>query len=165
MTMNRTAWRGHENVAMTLVGLAIVIGAGCVSSGTYEAARREAEIAQRELQQQRFKLQATEKMQADRKKEMDEWVSKLGAVVEKLEEMTKNWSELQEELTRLKIARELERQRGQGKEGTISIVVEHTPTVSSPSADPSAQLQTEPGGSREQARDLLRQLQHYLEQQ
>ncbi|HXF94130.1 MAG TPA: hypothetical protein VNK46_15355 [Nitrospiraceae bacterium] len=165
MTMNRTAWRGHENVATALLGLAIVIGVGCVSSGTYEAARREAETAQRELQQQRFKLQATEKMHADRKKEMDEWVSKLGAAVEKLEEVTKNWSELQEELTRLRIARELERQRGQGKEGTISIVVEHGPAVSPPSADPSARLQTEPGESREQARDLLRQLQHYLEQQ
>ncbi|MEW6245692.1 MAG: hypothetical protein AB1555_03160 [Nitrospirota bacterium] len=162
--MNGTARGRYESAAMAVVGLAIVVGAGCVSSGTYEAVKREAETAQRELHQQRLKVQAIEKMHTERKKEMDEWVGKLGAAVEKLDGMTKNWSELQEELTRLRIARELERQRERDKEGKIGIVVENEPASLQPSADPSARFQTGPGESREQARDLLRQLQQFLEQ-
>jgi chromosome segregation ATPase len=151
---------------MAVVGLAILVGAGCVSSGTYEAvkSKREAETAQRELHQQRLKVQTIEKMHAERKKEMDEWVGKLGAAVEKLDGMTKNWSEVQEELTRLRIAREPERQRERDKEGKIGIVVENEPATPQPSADPSARFRTGSGESREQARDRLRQLQQFLEQ-
>jgi hypothetical protein len=92
---------------------------GCVSSGTYKAAKKEIQDLQHELQQERLKLQTIEKVFGERIKQMENLVSRLNSSVERYDGMAKNWSDLRNELTMLRVSRELERQKGGGGIGIV----------------------------------------------
>ncbi len=144
-------------------GLVAVAMFGCVSSGTYQEMKQAAEDAQRNLQRERQKVQAIEKAEVERKKQMEEWLAKLGGSVERLDGMTKSWNDLRVELRRLRIDRELERQAQSGKPGGIGLVIESQgsqpdPQASTPkpfvfSNDPKLRL-----------KDLLNQLQGVIQE-
>ena len=144
-------------------GLFAVTISGCVSSGTYQEMKQAAEDAQRNLQRERQKVQAIEKAEVERKKQMDEWMSKLGSAVERLDGTARTWSELRLELRRLRIDRELERQAHPGKPGGIGIVLESQGSQ----PDPQAPLPKPFAFSNDpklRLKDLLNQLQGVIEE-
>lgn len=118
-----------------LLSIAVILGLfslsipGCVSSSTYKAAKKEAEDLRHELQQERLKVVAVEKMHAQRIKQMEDLANRFGSSVQRLEEVAKNWGDLRNELIRLRINRELQRQRG---EGGIGIVLDND-SITAPS--------------------------------
>ena len=99
--MNTT--RGHPTlvVVATLAGVMILSSTGCVTSSKYEAMKTEAEQAQRDLRQERQKMLQVEKVHAERKKLVDEWLSKLGNEVKRLNIIATTCSELQMNLPTL----------------------------------------------------------------
>ena len=85
---------------------------GCVSSGTYELAQKEAQDLKRELQQERGKREAIEKTYGERIKQMENLATRLNISAERYDNITKSWSDLRNELTALRVNREMERQKG-----------------------------------------------------
>lgn len=162
--MNITRQTLNLVLAMAMVGAIAVSNAGCVSSSSYKAVKKEAEDAQRELRTERTKMAAVEKFHVDRKKQTDELVNKLGSAVDKLDSMTKNWGDLQHELNRLRIARELERQRVSDKPSGMSIVLESEPRVPELGQGKPLNLLVTPGESKQRIKELIQQLQGLAEQ-
>lgn len=144
-------------------GLFAVAMYGCVSSGTYQEMKQAAEDAQRNLQKERQKVQAIEKAEVERKKQMEEWLSKLGGAVERLDGMAKSWSELRVELRRLRIDRELERQAQSGKPGGIGIVIESQGSQPDPQA-PTPKPFVFSNDPKLRLKDLLNQLQGVIQE-
>jgi TolA-binding protein len=163
LTMMRSKWLRGTVLVCGAAGLFAVAMGGCVSSSTYLEMKQAAEDAQRNLQRERQKLQAIEKAELERKKQMEEWLAKLSGAVERLDGMTRSWNDLRVELRRLRIDRELERQAQPGKPGGIGIVIESQgtqpdPQVTTPkpfvfSDDPKLRL-----------KDLLNQLQGVIQE-
>ncbi len=104
---------------VVILGFCVLSVPGCVGSSTYQVAKKEAEDLRHELQQERLKIQAIEKMHTQRSKQMEDLASRLGSSVERLDSITKNWGDLRNELVRLRISRELERQKGGGRIGIV----------------------------------------------
>jgi hypothetical protein len=104
---------------LVLLGFAAGSVSGCVSSSTYEAVKKEAEALRHELQQERLKLGAIEKTYAERMKQMEHMISRLGSSAEQFDRIAKSWGELRMELMALRINRELERQKSGGGVGIV----------------------------------------------
>lgn len=104
---------------LVLLGFTFGSVSGCVSSSTYQAAKKEAETLQHELQQERVKLAAIEKTYAERMKQMENVASRLGSSAEQFDRIAKVWNDLRIELMALRINRELERQKGGGGVGIV----------------------------------------------
>ena len=85
---------------------------GCVSSGTYELAQKESQDLKRELLQERGKRDAIEKTYGERIKQMENLATRLNISAERYDNITKSWSDLRNELTALRVNREMERQKG-----------------------------------------------------
>jgi hypothetical protein len=66
-----------------------------------------------------LKLQAIEKTYGERMKQMESLVSRLSSSVEQYDGIAKNWSDLRNELTMLRVTRELERQKMGGGVGIV----------------------------------------------
>ena len=115
-TISRTVWLLSLLVVLGFVAVSI---SGCVSSSTYQAAKKETEALQHELQQERLKLGAIEKTYGERMKQMESLVSRLGSSLERFDGMAKSWGDLRMELMALRINRELERQKGGGGVGIV----------------------------------------------
>lgn len=113
------SWAGRLLWFLVIPGCFMMSVPGCVSSSTYEAAKKENQDLQHELQQERIKQQAIEKTFGDRLKQMENLVSRLSGSAERYEGMAKSWSDLRDELTILRVNRELERQRGGGGIGLV----------------------------------------------
>lgn len=144
----------------TVAGVVILSSTGCVSSSKYEAVKKQAEQTQRELQQERQKMLELEKVSAERRKLMDELISKLGFEVKRLNVIATSWGDLRDELTLLRISRELQR----GKPNSISLVIEGQ----SAAPEPAQSMESPPGAARSESKgllkDLVQQLQILLEQ-
>lgn len=117
--MNTTARRTRLLSVVAILGFCVLSAPGWVSSSTYQLAKKEAEDLRQELQQERLKVHAMEKMHTQRIKQLEDLTSRLGSSVERFDGMTKNWSDLRNELVRLRINRELERQTGGGRIGIV----------------------------------------------
>ena len=115
-TMSRIVWLLS---LLVLLGFAAGSVSGCVSSSTYQAAKKEAEAFKHELQQERLKLGAIEKTYAERMKQMETLASRLGSSAEQFDRIAKVWNDLRLELMALRINRELERQKGGGGIGIV----------------------------------------------
>jgi uncharacterized protein YlxW (UPF0749 family) len=85
---------------------------GCVSSSTYEAAKKEAQDLQHQLQQERLKREAIAVTFGDEMKQMQNLVTQLSSSVEQYNGIANNWNDLRDELVALRVNRELERQKG-----------------------------------------------------
>jgi len=114
--MSRAVWLLS---LLVLLGFAAVSVSGCVSSSTYQAAKKEAETLKHELEQERLKLGAIEKTYAERMKQMETLASRLGSSAEQFDRIAKVWNDLRIELMALRINRELERQKGGGGVGIV----------------------------------------------
>jgi len=132
----------------------ILSSTGCVSSSKYEAMKKEAEQTQRDLRQERQKMLEIEKVHAERKKLVDEWLSKLGHEVKRLNIIATTCSDLQNELTLLRISRELQR----GKSTGISLVIEGQPST----PEPGQSMESQPGAVQSQSKELLKDLSQQL---
>jgi hypothetical protein len=152
--MNTT--RGHPILVFvaTVAGVMILSSTGCVSSGKYEEMKKEAEQTQRDLRQERQKMLEVEKVHAERKKLVDEWLSKLGYEVKRLNVIATTCSDLQNELTLLRISRELQR----GKSTGISLVIEGQPST----LEPGQSMESQPGAVQSQSKELLKDLSQQL---
>jgi TolA-binding protein len=117
--MNRISRSTRLLSVAVILGFFLLSVPGCVSSSTYKAAKKEAEDLRHELQQERLKVVAVEKMHAQRIKQMEDLASRFGSSVQRLEDVAKNWSDLRSELVRLRINRELERQKAGGGIGIV----------------------------------------------
>lgn len=117
--MVTTSWTARLLSLLVISGFCAMSVFGCVSSSAYRAAKKEAEDLQRELQQERFKLHAIEKTYGERMKQMENLASRLSTSVERYDGIAKNWIELRNELTMLRVSRELERQKGGGGIGIV----------------------------------------------
>lgn len=162
--MNATRQTLNLVLVMTVVGVISVFSAGCVSSGSYQAVKKEAEDAQRELRTERMKMAAIEKFHADRKKQTDELVNRLGSAVDRLDSIARNWGDLGYEINRLRIARELERQRVPDKPSGMSIVLENEPRAPEPGQGKPLNLLVTPSESKQRIKELIQQLQGLVEQ-
>jgi hypothetical protein len=133
----------------TVAGVIILSNTGCVSSSKYEAVKREAEQTQRELQKERQKMLEVEQVHAERKKLVEEWLGKLGQEVKRLNIIATSCGDLQNELTLLRISRELHLG---GKPNSISIVIEAQPSAfeSAPS------VESQPGAAQSESKELLK---------
>jgi len=138
----------------TVAGVMILSSTGCVSSSKYEAVKKEMEQTQRDLQQERQKMVQVEKVHAERKKLVDEWLSKLGNEVKRLNVIATSCSDLQNELTLLRISRELQR----GKSTGISLVIEGQPST----PEPGQSMESQPGAVQSQSKELLKDLSQQL---
>ena len=85
---------------------------------------------------------------------MDEWLSKLGYEVKRLNIIATTCSDLQNELTLLRISRELQR----GKSTGISLVIEGQPST----PEPGQSRELQPGGRSESIQELLKDLSQQL---
>jgi hypothetical protein len=152
--MNTT--RGDPTLVFvaTVAGVMILSSTGCVSSSKYEEMKKEAEQTQRDLRQERQKMLEVEKVHAERKKLVDEWLSKLGHEVKRLNIIATTCSDLQNELTLLRIARELQR----GKSTGISLVIEGQPST----PEPGQSMESQPGAAQSQSKELLKDLSQQL---
>ena len=144
-------------------GLFAVAMSGCVSSSTYNEMKQAAEDAQRNLQRERQKVQAIEKAEIERKKQMEEWLARLSGTVERLDGMTRSWNDLRVELRRLRIDRELERQAQQGKPGGIGLVIESQGSQPDPQA-PTPKPFVFSNDPKLRLKDLLNQIQGVLQE-
>jgi hypothetical protein len=88
-------------------------------SSVYGAAIKENHGLQHELQQERIKQHAIEKPFGDPLKQMEYLVSRLNLSAEQNEGMAKSLGALRDELTILRVNRELDRQRGGGGIGLV----------------------------------------------
>lgn len=158
--MNTTRQGLGVLLGLTLTGFFLVSSSGCVSSGTYQLAQKEAEDAQRELKKERDKIAAIEKVQAERKKQMDEWLAKLGSVVDRMDVIAKTFGDLRNEVTRLRISRELER----GKASGISFALEGEPLLSQSKEEMQPKASVPSGDAKQRLKDLLQTLQGLMEQ-
>lgn len=154
-------WNRNSHVMPIVLMALTVLGInGCVSSGTYETAKKQAEDAQRELKRERDRMAAIERVQAERKKQVDELLVKLGGITDRLDGISKSFGDLRNEVTRLRISRELER-GGQssgisysleGETPLLQLKEEAHPKPISPAVD-----------SKQRMKDLLLNLQNLLE--
>ncbi len=154
-------WNRISHVMSVVLMALTVLGInGCVSSGTYEAAKKQAEDAQRELRRERDRMAAIERVQAERKKQVDELLVKLSGITDRLYGISKSFAELQNEVTRLRISRELEKS-GQssgisysleGETPLLQLKEEAHPKPISPAVE-----------SKQRMKDLLQNLQNLLE--
>lgn len=162
--MNTIGQTLNRAVVMTVIGVLFVFSAGCVSSSSYRAVKKEAEDAQRELRIERTKMAAIEKFHAERRKQTDELVNKLGLAVDKLDSTTRYWGELRHEIARLRIARELERAKVLDKPSSMSLVLETEPRA--PEARQGTPLNplVTPSESKQRIKELIQQLQGIVEQ-
>lgn len=158
--MNTIRRRLGVLLGLTLTGLFLVSHTGCVSSSTYQIAKKEAEVAQRELKKEQERIAAVEKVQAERKKQMDEWIVKLGGVVDRMDVISRTFGDLRTEVTRMRITRELER----GKTSGISFVLEGEPPVSQPREEMQPRASAPSSDSKQRLKELLHTLQGLLEQ-
>jgi septal ring factor EnvC (AmiA/AmiB activator) len=117
--MFTTSWTARLLSVLVIAGVFALPVLGCVSSGKYEAAKKEVQDLQHELQQERLKSQAIEKTYGERLKQMDSLVSRLNSSVERYDGIAKNWSDLRNELTMLRVSREMERMKGGSGIGII----------------------------------------------
>ena len=117
--MFTTSWTARLLSVLVIPGVVVLPVLGCVSSGKYEAVKKEVQDLQHELQQERLKSQAIEKTYGERMKQMDTLVSRLNSSVERYDGIAKNWSDLRNELTMLRVGREMERMKGGGGIGII----------------------------------------------
>ena len=117
--MFTTSWTARLLSVLVIAGFFALPVLGCVSSGKYEAAKKEVQDLQHELQQERLKSQAIEKTYGERLKQMDSLVSRLNSSVERYDGIAKNWSDLRNELTMLRVSREMERMKGGSGIGII----------------------------------------------
>jgi hypothetical protein len=117
--------------AARLLSITIIAGffsmsvTGCVSSGTYEGAKKEAQSLKRELAQERVKREAIEKTYAERRKLM--------------ENITESWSDLRNEITMLRVNHEWERQQGICGIGMVLEGDAPSTTAAKPYMDPTLQ--------------------------
>src|SRR5262245_58165967 len=107
---------------LVIPGLFAVPVLGCVSSSKYEAAKKEVQELQHELREERLRSQAIEKAYGERLKQMETLVSRLGSSVERYDGIAKSWNDLRNELTMLRVSREMERMKGGGS--GIGIILE-----------------------------------------
>src|SRR5262245_32137194 len=128
----------------TVAGGIILSSTGCVSSSKYEAMKREAEQTQRELQKERLKMLEVEKVHAERKKLVEEWLGRLEHEVKRLNIIATSWGDLQNELTLLRISRELQR----GKPNSISLVIEGQPLA----PEPPQSMESQPGAAHSESK-------------
>ena len=84
---------------------------GCVSSGTYELVKKEAEDLKHELTRERVKREAIEKTYDERTEQMENLTNRLNVSDRRYETITKSWNDLRNQLTFLLVNRELERQK------------------------------------------------------
>ena len=145
---------------IALSALTVLDTSGCVSSGAYQAVKKEAEDAQRELKWARERVAAIEKAHTDRKTPLDELIVKLGGVTDRLDGISKSFGDLRSEVTRLRIARELERG---GTASGISFAVDSEP----PLPQLKEEAQPKPGAPavepKQRIKDLLQNLHNLLE--
>jgi septal ring factor EnvC (AmiA/AmiB activator) len=113
------SWTARLLSVVIIPGLFAMPVLGCVRSSTYKAAKKEIQDLQHELQQERLKLQTIEKTYGERMKQMESLVSRLGSSVERYDGIAKNWSDLRNELTMLRVSREMERMKGGSGIGII----------------------------------------------
>jgi hypothetical protein len=114
--------------ALVISGFFAMPVLGCVSSSKYEASRKEVQDLQRELQQERLRAQGIEKTYGDRLKQMEALVTRLGSSVDRYDGIAKSWNDLRNELTMLRVSREMDRIKGGG--GGIGIILEgETPST------------------------------------
>jgi hypothetical protein len=85
---------------------------------------------------------------------VDEWLSKLGHEVKRLNIIATTCSDLQNELTLLRISRELQR----GKSTGISLVIEGQPST----PEPGQSMESQPGAAQSQSKELLKDLSQQL---
>lgn len=155
--------RKRFSLAMSVVLMALtVVGInGCVSSGTYQAAKKEAEDAQRELRRERERMAAIEKVQTERKKQMDDLLARLGGVTDRLDGISKSFGDLRNEVTRMRISRELEHS---GKSSGITFSVEGEPPLLQLRGDEPPKPSVPAVDPKQRMKDLLNNLHNLLEQ-
>lgn len=73
--MDTTARRTRLLSVVVSLGFCVLSAPGCVSSSTYQVAKKEAEDLRQELQQERLKVQAMEKMHTQRIKQLEDLTS------------------------------------------------------------------------------------------
>lgn len=127
--MFTTSWAPRLLPGVLIPGFFVMSVLGCVSSSTYEAAKKEAQDLRHELQQEQLKRETIEQTYGQQMKEMEDLVAHLTSAVKEYDAIAKNWGGLRDELTMLRVNRELERQRGHGG---IGIVLEGDATSSTP---------------------------------
>jgi hypothetical protein len=101
---------------LIMPGLFAIPILGCVSSSKYEAAKKEVQDLQRELREERLKSLG------ERLKQMESLVTRLGSMADRYDGMAKSCNDLRDELTILRVSREMERMKGAG--GRTGIIVE-----------------------------------------
>jgi hypothetical protein len=144
-----------------LVALTVLEINGCVSSGTYQAAKKQADDAQRELKRERDRMAAIEKVQTERKKQLDDLLVKLSGVTDRLDGISKSFGDLRNEVTRMRISRELEQGNKssgisfsiEGEPPLLQLREESQPKPSVPAVDP-----------KQRMKELLNNLHNLLEQ-
>lgn len=126
--MLTTSWSARLLSVLVISGLFTISVVGCVSSSKYEAAKKEVQDLQRELQQERLRSQGIEKTYGDRLKQMETLVNRLGSSAEKYDGIAKSWNDLRNELTMLRVSREMERLKAAG--GGVGLILEgETPST------------------------------------
>jgi hypothetical protein len=143
-----TSTRDHP-ILVFVAGVIILSSTGCVSSSKYEAVKREAEQTQRELQKERQKMLEVEKVHVERKKLVEEWLGKLRQEVKRLNIIATSCADLQNELTLLRISRELHLG---GKPSSMSIVIERQ----SSALEPAQSVESQPEDASGESKELLK---------
>lgn len=166
--MNRNRGRLPLRVMLGLGAVLPMVTVGCVSTDLYETAKREAQQTQAQLHKEQGRAQALElqnKDLAQRMDKMEKWVDKLWHTSERLEGLGKDLDELRDELVRLRIDRELQRQKGRSQSPMGGIRLE--PEPDRPEAEPAAKIKPQVSSeeAKQRLRDLMQQLKTILEQQ
>lgn len=146
----------------SLMGLGILaaIVAGCVSSGTFELAKSNAENARLLYENEQRRSQELLAANKRLKLQVEELQTRLQSTRDQLQQKDKDWRETRDELLRLKIERE--QQRARSRERPVEPLSRYE--AETPALEPKAESPRRPAlAAQEEARRQVRELMQQLE--
>lgn len=115
--MNTTTRRLSFIVRLVVLGGLIVSSQGCVRTSTHEAVKKELLETQAQLFREHQRVKDLRAVHVEVTGKMDEWVTKLSEASQRLENSSRNWDLVRDDLLRLKIEQEMQRQSLMKKAG------------------------------------------------
>jgi hypothetical protein len=137
---------------------------GCVSSDTYQLAKKDAENARSVLQNEQRHAQEISEANKRMKMQIEELQANLREMKENLVRTEREWRDTRDELLRIKIDREQQRRGGQQREAQLGLDTSR-PLVPLPSeTEASRRKAASPEEIKQRLKTVLEQLQGVLQE-
>lgn len=157
--------RGTRIAALTvLCGIAQIVQTGCVSYGTYELTKRDAESARLLYQNEHNRSQELAESNKKMKLQIEELTANLRSAREQVDRTDREFREARDELLKLKIDREQQRHGVKARLKETQSLLEKEKAALETMTDVRLKSQGESEDTKRRVKGLMQQLQALLEQ-